>query len=149
MSMKLLDGGDIVLVTAQSGVSALIGFDAVTGYHCRTYRVYATDAPAATGLVVMPNSPLDCNGNLLPDSCDVASGSSPDANEDGLPDECQGGTWHPADLNFDGSVDGADLGMLLSAWGPCASTGPRCNADINLDGMVDGADLGALLGAWD
>lgn len=149
MSMKLLADGKVVMVTAQTGVSALIGFDAVTGYHCRTYRVYAADAPAATGLVVMPNSPLDCNGNLIPDSCDVSSGSSPDANEDGTPDECQGGPWQPTDLNFDGIVDGADLGILLSAWGPCASKGPRCNADVNSDGVVDGADLGVLLGTWD
>jgi hypothetical protein len=27
---------------------------------------------------------------------------------------------HPAaDLNGDGLVDGADLGLMLSAWGPC------------------------------
>ena len=25
----------------------------------------------------------------------------------------------PADLNRDGAVDGADLGVLLSAWGAC------------------------------
>jgi hypothetical protein len=48
----------------------------------------------------------------------------------------------PADLNGDGMVDGADLGLLLGAWG---GTGP---ADLNQDGVVDGADLGLLLGAW-
>ncbi len=47
------------------------------------------------------------------------------------------------DLNGDGSVDGADLGLLLSAWG---SNQPE--ADLNGDGTVDGADLGLLLGAW-
>ena len=46
------------------------------------------------------------------------------------------------DLNGDGLVDGADLGVLLGAWG---GTGP---ADLNGDGTIDGADLGALLGAW-
>jgi hypothetical protein len=50
----------------------------------------------------------------------------------------------PADLNGDGQVDGADLGLLLAAWGPCAS----CIEDINVDGQVDGADLGLLLAAW-
>jgi len=48
----------------------------------------------------------------------------------------------PADLNGDGVVDGADLGILLGAWG---GDGP---ADLNDDGVVDGADLGLLLGAW-
>ena len=31
----------------------------------------------------------DCNGNGVPDSCDVAAGTSLDANGDGVPDECQ------------------------------------------------------------
>lgn len=48
----------------------------------------------------------------------------------------------PADLNCDGVVDGADLGILLGAWG---TSGP---GDLNDDGLVDGADLGILLGAW-
>jgi len=51
----------------------------------------------------------------------------------------------PADLNGDGGVDGADLGALLGAWGPCEGA---CEADLNGDGAVDGADLGTLLGAW-
>jgi YD repeat-containing protein len=48
-----------------------------------------------------------------------------------------------ADLNSDGAVNGADLGLLLGAWGP----GPSI-ADLNSDGSVNGADLGLLLGAW-
>ncbi|MCA9286082.1 MAG: hypothetical protein KDA22_12735 [Phycisphaerales bacterium] len=55
-----------------------------------------------------------------------------------------GGGTCPADLNGDGQVDGADLGILLGAWGPCA----LCPADLNTSGSVDGADLGVLLGAW-
>lgn len=30
----------------------------------------------------------DCNGNGMPDACDIATGASPDANENGVPDEC-------------------------------------------------------------
>ena len=52
----------------------------------------------------------------------------------------------PADLNQDGVVNGADLGIMLGAWGPCPSS--PCPADLNNDGSVDGADLGTLLGAW-
>jgi len=48
-----------------------------------------------------------------------------------------------ADLNCDGVVDGADLGILLSAWGSDDAT-----ADLNGDGVVDGADLGQLLANW-
>ena len=31
----------------------------------------------------------DCNRTLLPDSCDIAAGTSPDADANGVPDECQ------------------------------------------------------------
>lgn len=48
----------------------------------------------------------------------------------------------PADLTCDGTVDGADLGVLLDAWG---SSGP---GDLDGSGEVDGADLGLLLGEW-
>ncbi len=48
----------------------------------------------------------------------------------------------PADIDASGAVDGADLGVLLSAWG---NAGP---ADLDTSGVVDGADLGILLSAW-
>ena len=47
------------------------------------------------------------------------------------------------DLNGDGIVDGADLAILLNAWGAAKSS-----ADINADGTVDAADLAILLGAY-
>jgi len=47
----------------------------------------------------------------------------------------------PADRNADGMIDGADLGLLLGAWG-------APDADLNGDGTTDGADLGLLLTAW-
>lgn len=48
------------------------------------------------------------------------------------------------DLGGDGTVGGADLGVLLGAWG----ANPGSPADLNQDGVVNGADLGILLGAW-
>ncbi len=48
----------------------------------------------------------------------------------------------PSDLSGDGSVDGADLGLLLSGWGS-SGTG-----DLNGDGQTDGSDLGLLLSSW-
>lgn len=50
-----------------------------------------------------------------------------------------------ADLNGDGQVDGADFGLLLSAFGPCSRA---CPADLNESGAVDGADIGLLLALW-
>ena len=48
------------------------------------------------------------------------------------------------DLNGDALVDGADLTVLLGAWGPCAG----CPSDLDGDGVVDGADVTVLLSAW-
>lgn len=50
-----------------------------------------------------------------------------------------------SDLDGDGAVDGADLGALLAAWGPCGG----CAEDLTGDGVVDGADLGELLSNWE
>jgi hypothetical protein len=53
------------------------------------------------------------------------------------------------DLNFDGMVNGADLGVLLGAWGRISSTSAsQQSPDLNGDGVVNGADLGILLGSW-
>jgi hypothetical protein len=49
------------------------------------------------------------------------------------------------DLNWDGHIDGLDLGLLLSDWGPCPSP---CESDLDSDGAVDGADLAQLLARW-
>jgi hypothetical protein len=51
----------------------------------------------------------------------------------------------PADLDSDDLVTGADLGLLLSAWGHRGNPVP---ADLDRNGAVDGADLGLLLAAW-
>jgi hypothetical protein len=50
-----------------------------------------------------------------------------------------------ADLNDDGVVQGADLGLMLAAWG---SVQAGVAADINRDGAVDGNDLGLMLAGW-
>jgi hypothetical protein len=55
----------------------------------------------------------------------------------------QGGIDTPADIDNNGKVDGADLTLLLNAWGTASGT-----ADITRDGTVDGADLAILLDAW-
>jgi len=51
------------------------------------------------------------------------------------------------DLNGDGVVNGADLTILLSAWGECPAK-DFCAADLNVDGVVNGADLTILLSGW-
>lgn len=48
----------------------------------------------------------------------------------------------PGDFNLDQRRDGADLGLMLGAWGVGGCT------DIDGNGITDGADLGLLLGGW-
>ncbi|MFB0987158.1 MAG: hypothetical protein QMB94_12740, partial [Phycisphaerales bacterium] len=47
----------------------------------------------------------------------------------------------PPDFNGDGIVGGADLGLLLAAWG-------SSRGDLDGDGTTSGADIGLLLAAW-
>jgi hypothetical protein len=50
-----------------------------------------------------------------------------------------------SDIYRDYNVNGADLGILLSQWGPVT---PLTESDLNGDGVVNGADLGVLLSFW-
>jgi hypothetical protein len=61
-------------------------------------------------LVVCQLDPSCCGSNWDDMCASAAQGLCPNLN-------C--GSTCPADLNGDGVVDGADLGILLGAWGPC------------------------------
>ena len=87
----------------------------------------------------------DCNSDGVVDYGQVLDGSLSDVNDDGVPDICQQPSCVDADLFRDFNVNGADLGILLSQWGPNT---PLTIADINNDGVVNGADLGILLSFW-
>lgn len=52
----------------------------------------------------------------------------------------------PEDLDGNGEVNGADLAVLLAAWGGCDDG--ECPADLDGDGSVGGVDLARLLAAW-
>lgn len=76
----------------------------------------------------------------VPGSCDT--GCPPETCGTCLPCPC------PGDFNGDRNIGGEDLGLLLSAWGPCPNNAAPCAADIDGSGIVDGADLGAILSSW-
>ena len=52
------------------------------------------------------------------------------------------------DLTGNGIVDGADLGTILSYWGPRTQDPTSIASDLNGDGLINGADLGVLLASW-
>jgi Bacterial Ig-like domain len=91
------------------------------------------------GFAVLP----DCDNSGEIDAVEIGAGILADSDGDGTPDVCEAPAC-PADFDNDGDVDGADLAVMLGAWGTCSG----CAADIVPDGSVNGADLGVLLGAW-
>ena len=86
------------------------------------------------------SSYTDNGGNCTSEQCE-------DADQDGTPDGCQEVLPCPADLDGTGVVDGADLALLLGAWGVCDDP-TDCIGDIDENGTVDGVDLAFILGAW-
>jgi hypothetical protein len=89
----------------------------------------------------VPNpTQADCNDDGIGDACEIAAGAE-DYNANGVPDTCE----CVGDLFPNGTINGADLGILLSEWGPAL---PTTASDLNRDGSVDGSDLGYLLSRW-
>ncbi len=52
------------------------------------------------------------------------------------------------DLTGNGIVDGADLGTILSYWGPRTQDPTSIASDLNGDGLINGGDLGLVLSGW-
>jgi glucose/arabinose dehydrogenase len=56
-------------------------------------ELYFTDLGGGAGngelYKIVPATSIDCNANLVEDSCDIAFGNSADCNQNGVPDECE------------------------------------------------------------
>jgi len=131
------------------GGSQIAGDSSLTdlGSNCVVQSCIDCDSDGDGVLPPMDNCPalfnpmqLDCDSDGFGDACELASGEAVDLDASGVPDSCE----CLADMLVDGQVDGADLGILLSQWGPRKGA----VADINRDGAVDGADLSILLNSW-
>lgn len=105
-----------------------------------------TGGGAFTGVTLLRAALSDCDESGRLDLCEIAEGELIDSDGDGVADVCTPG-FNPFDLDGDGSVDGADLALVIAAWGACPGV-PSCAEDFNGDGEVSGADLGSLIAAW-
>lgn len=122
-----------------------VGFDFIFGNR-RAWLQLGGDGP-----LIELQSYLEANGATVPVPLEVCQAISADGRT--IIGHGFSGAWMAtietpalctgdiAPLGGDGLIDGADLGVLLSAWG----TG---GADLNGDGATNGADLGVLLGNW-
>jgi len=95
----------------------------------------------------------DCNGNSVPDECDIADGTSQDCNNNGVPDECE---LVDNDCNGNGVPDECDIAGGTSQ--DCNDTGvpdecelvdndcngntvpDDCEVDSEGDGLIDDCD---------
>ncbi|MHC4742924.1 MAG: DUF7901 domain-containing protein, partial [Planctomycetota bacterium] len=77
----------------------------------------------------------DCNNNGIPDSVDIANGTSDDCNNNGIPDECE------RDCNCNGIDDAIDISTGTSK--DCNGNGipDECEDDCNGNGIPDDCDI--------
>ncbi len=121
-------------------------FDPGNGYMIRSF-VQGVDSglDSGTGFDFLPTTGMDCNRNLVPDSCDIAAGTSLDDNSNGVPDECEGG-GEVCIADFAepfGVLDFFDVSAFLAAF-----SAQEAAADLNSDGVFDFFDLQVFLNAF-
>ena len=141
---------------ALSVVNAVFtGNEASRGGGLYSYVSYADSTKALVGSVFKGNSSYDGGGVFgfgltLTDT--VVCGNTPDQVDGSsnmtvtscISEICIDCEACGGDFNGDFKVDGADMSILMVAWGDCEG----CAADLNGDGMVDIQDLGLLTAAW-
>ncbi len=131
----ILGGGDLLI--------DMLPTEQVNPDLCTESHVVVSVAYQAVG-------PDDCNGNGVPDLCDIVSGYSDDANGNGIPDECEGDLL-AGDANCDGFVTFDDIQPFVTAISGQAeyeAQWPTCqwlNADCDLDGDVDFDDIAPFI----
>ena len=82
--------------------------------------------------VGVPGVP-DCNGNGIPDSCELADGSAVDQNGNGVPDSC----------------DPFPVLRLTTNAAACNTVGSTVTVDATLSGVLNNVVAGQMLLTWD
>ncbi|UCE60461.1 MAG: hypothetical protein JSU63_01680 [Phycisphaerales bacterium] len=80
---------------------------------------------------------LDCNTNGVADFCDIAGGTSEDCNENTVPDDCE----PDDDCNSNGIRDFCDI--FVGTSDDCNDNGvpDECEPDCNTNGVADSCDI--------
>ncbi len=83
----------------------------------------------------------DCNLNAVPDSCDIATGTSGDCNENAIPDECDIAAGTSEDCNENGIPDPCDIASGTSTDLNGNGIPDECDTDCNENGVPDEVDI--------
>jgi hypothetical protein len=102
-------------------------------------------------VMVVPEPPVDCNGNGINDHCEVTGIGGPnDCDNDDLIDSCEIAANPALDCDGDSLIDACDI-----AYGEqdkdLDARPDACEiayGDLDLDGIIGGADLGGMLSLW-
>jgi hypothetical protein len=117
----LINGGDAVL--------ELVPTDDVDAAEC-------SDGFARIRIQYQQKTAADCDGNGIPDPCDLVNGDLTDLDGDGTPDECEA----LEDCNGNGVPDGEDVNSGTSA--DCNGNGLPDECDIAVSDLdCDGDDI--------
>ncbi len=97
-------------------------------------------SPSVPARLLCDFSP-DCDGNGLPDACDIAAGTTLDCNSNGIPDSCDLTEGVSIDCNGNGIPDDCDVGSAASL--DCNADGvpDECQIDCNANGIPDNCDV--------
>ncbi len=124
-----IDDTETLVVPANVFNAAVAGGDAV---------IHMTASPEAIALncdrtfIAVATSYVthnDCNGNAIPDDCEIAEGSSMDCQPNGVPDECE------PDCNVNGMADVCDIPADVSA--DCQPNGTPDECDLDSGASMD------------
>lgn len=125
---KISRGPSGQYLVASTGDGRLLEFNAVTGMPIDRDRLtpgmqaaFGAAAPLTAPVATAVLPPTECDGNGIPDSCQLADGSSRDCNENEIPDNCE------ADTDGDGVID-------------------ACTQDKDGDGILDDGDGNGIPG---
>ncbi len=127
------------------------GTMAVTIFGSPEVSATACPRPMSQVTVAFAES-IDCDGNGVQDSCDIAAGTAADCNANSIPDSCEISSGSAQDCDGNGTLDRCDTLVNGSADDNQNCTPDSCEhavGDFGLDGIVGGDDLTLLLSLWE
>lgn len=157
----LPNGGTVYVVMGSSGQSGTGTLDHPAMYTGQSIRgslvldfdnqnlqvTMVREDGSSEDVFVLSKEPFaDCNGNLIPDSNDISTGSSSDCDFDGTPDECQIASGTQDDCNGNGNLDLCDVTTGNSPDSNSNGMPDECEGDLlirgdsNSDGFFDISD---------